>query len=101
MTPTGIGTSVEKGKEIINIDGKDFLLEKPIKADIAIIGASIADKSGNLYYKGTTRNFNPIMAMAAGLVIAEVDEIVETGTFEPENIHTPAILVDYIYLKQK
>ncbi|MHC1778725.1 MAG: CoA transferase subunit A [Bacteroidales bacterium] len=101
LTPTGIGTSVEKGKEIINIDGNDFLLEKPLKADIAIIGASIADESGNLYYRGTTRNFNPLMAMAADLVIAEVEEIVKTGTFEPENIHTPAILVDYIYLKQK
>jgi len=101
LTPTGIGTSVENGKKLINIDGKDFLLEKPVKADIAIIGASVADESGNLYYKGTTRNFNPLMAMAAGLVIAEVDEIVKTGTFEPENIHTPAILVDYIYLKQK
>lgn len=101
LTPTGIGTSVENGKQIINIDGKDFLLEKPLKADIAFIGASIADESGNLYYKGTTRNFNPLMAMAAGLVIAEVEEIVKTGSIDPENIHTPAILVDYIYLKQK
>jgi acetate CoA/acetoacetate CoA-transferase alpha subunit len=100
LTPTGIGTSVENGKKIIEVDGREFLLEKPIKADIAIIGASVADESGNLFYKGTTRNFNPLMAMAAELVIAEVEEIVPTGTFEPENIHTPAILVDYIYLKQ-
>lgn len=99
LTPTGLGTVVEKGKKVINVDGKDFLLEKPLKADIAFVGASISDKMGNLYYKGTTRNFNPLMAMAADLVIVEAQEIVETGSILPENVHTPAVLIDYIFTK--
>ncbi|MEA4868544.1 MAG: CoA transferase subunit A [Rikenellaceae bacterium] len=99
LTPTGLGTVVQNGKQVLNIDGKDFILEKPLKADIAFIGASISDKAGNLYYKGTTRNFNPLMAMAAQVVIAEVGELAETGSIEPENIHTPAILVDFIFTK--
>ena len=99
LTPTGLGTVVEKGKQVINIDGKDYLLEKPLKADISFVGASISDKTGNLYYKGTTRNFNPIMAMAAEVVIAEVEELVETGSILPENVHTPAVLIDYIFIK--
>jgi len=96
LTPTGLGTIVAENKEIITVDGKEFLLEKPLKADIALIGASIGDKSGNLVYKGTTQNFNPIMASAADLVIAEVTELVEVGTIPQENVHTPAIFVDYI-----
>ncbi len=99
LTPTGLGTVVEKGKQIIKVDGKDYILEKPLKADISFVGASISDKIGNLYYKGTTRNFNPIMAMAANLVIAEVVELVETGFILPENVHTPAVLIDYIFIK--
>lgn len=99
LTPTGLGTVVEKGKEVLEIKGKKYILEMPLRADISFVGASIADKMGNLYYKGTTRNFNPIMAMAADLVIAEVDEVVERGHFEPEDVHTPAILVDYIFIK--
>lgn len=97
LTPTGLGTVVQDGKQIIEVDGREYLLEKPLKADIAFIGASIGDKSGNLFYKGTTRNFNPLMAMAADVVIAEVKELVEVGQIEPENIHTPAILVDYLF----
>jgi len=99
LTPTGLGTIVAENKRIINVDGKDFILEKPLRADIAIIGASVSDKMGNLYYKGNTKNFNPIMAMAAETVIVEVEEIVETGTIKPEDVHTPAILVDYILTK--
>jgi acetate CoA/acetoacetate CoA-transferase alpha subunit len=99
LTPTGLGTTVENGKQVIELDDKKFILEKPIKADISFIGASISDKMGNLYYKGTTRNFNPLMAMAADIVIAEVEQIVEVGAIEPENIHTPAILVDYLIVK--
>ncbi len=99
LTPTGLGTMVEEGKTVIEVDEKRFILEKPIKADISFIGASISDITGNLYYKGTTRNFNPLMAMAADIVIAEVDQIVEIGAIEPENIHTPAILVDYLLVK--
>lgn len=96
LTPTGMGTLVAEGKEIISVDGKDYLLEKPLKADVAILGASKADEDGNLVYRGTSRNFNPLMATAADIVIVEPKEIVETGTIEPENVHTPGILVDYI-----
>lgn len=96
LTPTGLGTVVQEGKRVIEIDGREFILEKPINAHLAFVGASIADKSGNLYYKGTTRNFNPIVAMAAEKVIVEAEEIVEAGFFSPENVHTPAILIDFI-----
>jgi len=96
LTPTGLGTVIAQGKEVIVIDGKEYLLEKPLRADIALLHASIADESGNLIYKGTTQNFNPIMATAADLVIAEVDEIVPTGSLEPERVHTPSIFVNYL-----
>jgi acetate CoA/acetoacetate CoA-transferase alpha subunit len=96
LTQTGMGTIVAEGKEIINVDGKDFLLEKPLKADVALVGASLGDKSGNLVYKGSSQNFNPIIATAADLVIAEIKELVEIGDILPENIKTQAILVDYI-----
>lgn len=96
LTPTGLGTIVAEGKEIINVDGKDFLLEKPLKADIAIVFASKGDKSGNLCYRGTTQNFNPIIATAADVVIAEVEELVETGDIDPENVRTQGIFVDYL-----
>ncbi|MFA5850831.1 MAG: CoA transferase subunit A [Bacteroidales bacterium] len=99
LTPTGLGTIVAENKRIINVDGKDFILETPLSAHIAFIGASISDKMGNLYYKGNTKNFNPIMAMAAEVVIVETEELVETGTIKPEDVHTPAILVDYILIK--
>lgn len=99
LTPTGLGTSVENGKEIITVNSRQYLLETPLKADIAIVGASVCDNDGNLHYKGTTRNFNPIVAMAADVVIAEAEEIVETGALNPDIVHTPAILVDFIYKK--
>ncbi|MDR1793464.1 MAG: CoA transferase subunit A [Bacteroidales bacterium] len=98
LTPTGLGTMVAEGKTVINIDGKDFLLEKPLRADVAIIGASKADKEGNLMYYGTAQNFNPLMAMAADLVIAQADELVEIGQIEPQNVHVPAILVDFLVM---
>jgi len=98
LTTTGIGTVVQEGKEVIVVDGVKYLLEKPLKADIAVIGASVADKAGNLYYKGTTRNFNTLMAMAAEIVIAEVEELAEVGVIRPEDVHTPAILVDFMVL---
>ncbi len=96
LTPTGVGTMVAEGKEVVTVDGKDFLLEKPLRADVAILGASIADESGNLVYKGTTQNFNPLMATAADVVIAEVEEVVATGTFRPEEVTTPSIFVDFM-----
>lgn len=94
LTLTGLGTIVEEGKQKVNIDGVDYLLEKPLIADVAIIGASAADKYGNLIYRGTTKNFNPFIAMAADLVIAEVCE--EVDVIEPHNIHTPYLFIDYI-----
>lgn len=96
LTPTGLGTTVADGKQVISIDGKDFLLEKPLKADVALIGASTGDKNGNLTYRGTSQNFNPLMATAAELVIAEVGELMELGDIAPENVRTPSIFVDYI-----
>jgi acetate CoA/acetoacetate CoA-transferase alpha subunit len=96
LSPTGKGTLIQDGKQIINLDGKEWLLEKPLRADVALLGATRADRSGNLYYEGTTRNFNPIMATAADTVIAEVEEIVPDGSIKPEDVHTQGILVDFI-----
>ena len=96
LTPVGIGTIIEEGKQMIQVDGTDFLIEKPLRADIALIYATRADDMGNLIYMGTTRNFNPLMAMAADTVIAEVEELKPAGELSPETIHTPHIFVDYI-----
>ncbi|MFA9372143.1 MAG: CoA transferase subunit A [Labilibaculum antarcticum] len=96
LTPTGLGTLVAEGKEIITVDGKEFLLEKPLRADVALIGASVCDSLGNLTYRGTTQNFNPLMATAADLVIVEAQEMVEAGTLKPEEVKTPSIFVDFI-----
>ncbi|MCY1636670.1 CoA transferase subunit A [Marinifilum sp. D737] len=96
LTPTGLGTIIAEGKEVVIVDGKEYLLEKPLRADIALIGASISDKQGNLIYKGTTQNFNPLMATAADLVIAEAEKMVEVGEISPEQVRTPSIFVDYI-----
>jgi len=96
LTPTGIGTDVEKGKEKLTIQGREYLLELPLRADIALIRGSIVDKAGNIYYHGTTRNFNPLMAMAADIVIAAAEKIVEVGELDPHDVMTPAAMVDYI-----
>lgn len=96
LTPTGIGTEVEVGKQKIEVDGKEFLLEKPLKADIAIIYAQKADKLGNLVYHGSEKSHSPLMATAAELTIVEVDEVVEVGELNPDHIGTPSIFVDYI-----
>lgn len=95
-TPTGVGTVVEKGKERRYFDGRACLLEYALKADYAFVRAYKADKMGNLVYRGTQRQFNPIMATAAKVTIAEVDEIVETGDLDPEAIATPGIFVHRI-----
>ena len=96
LTTTGMGTLVAEGKPVVNVDGKDYLLEKPLGADIALLGASIA----NLVYKGTTQNFNPVMAMAADLVIVEAEKVVPVGEIAPEAVHTPGIFVNYIYKRK-
>ena len=96
LTPTGLGTIIAEGKEVVTVDGKEFLLEKPLHADLALLGASKSDADGNLIYRGTTNNFNPMMATAADLVIAEAKEIVPVGEILPEQVHTPALFVDYL-----
>ena len=96
LTPTGVGTMVEEGKQKINVNGKDYLLELPLKADIALLQAIKADKSGNLVYKVASRNFNPLMALAADLVIVAAEEIVEVGELDPDLVATPGKLVDII-----
>jgi acetate CoA/acetoacetate CoA-transferase alpha subunit len=96
LTPTGLGTVVAEGKQVITLDGKDYLLEKALRGDIALLGASIADTTGNLHYKGTTQNFNPLMAMACNIVIAEVEELLPAGNIPMENVHTQGVLVDYL-----
>jgi len=96
LTPTGLGTVVAEGKDIILIDGKEYLLEKPLKADIALIVGAKVDKKGNIRYSKATRNFNPIMATAADIVIVEADEIVEVGEIDPDDVMTPGIFVNYI-----
>ncbi len=96
FTPTGYGTKVAEGKEARTIDGKGYVLETAFKADVAIIKAHKADKLGNLVFRYTARNFNPMMATAGKITIVEVEEIVETGELNPEHIVTPSIYVDYI-----
>lgn len=96
LTPTGVGTIVEEGKEKVTINGNDYLLELPLKADIALIGGSIVDKKGNIFYNKTTRNFNPLMAMSADTVIVEAEEVVEIGGIDPHLVMTPGEVVDYI-----
>lgn len=101
LTQTGLGTLVEEGKQVIEVDGKRYLLETPLHADLALVGASVADEAGNLIYKGTSQNFNPLMAMAADTVIVEADKVVPTGSLAPETIHTPGVVVDFIYKNNK
>ena len=97
FTPAGVGTEVAEGKEIRTFDGKEYLLETAFEADFAIVKAWKGDRSGNLIYKDTARNFNPLMAMAARTTIAEVEELVEDGELDPNFIHTPGIFVQHIF----
>ena len=96
LTPTGLGTMVAAGKAVMNFDGKEFLLEKPLTADVALIKAHTADTAGNLLFHRSARNFNPLMAMAAKVVIVEAENIVEPGQIDPDQVMTPGILVDWI-----
>jgi acetate CoA/acetoacetate CoA-transferase alpha subunit len=99
LTPTGLGTIIADGKEIVKVDGKDYLLEKPLKADIAFLRANIVDEDGNMVFLGTTNNFNPLMAMAADVVVVEAEKLVKTGEIKPECVHASGIFVDYIYVE--
>lgn len=96
LTPTGIGTSVEKGKRKIEVDGKDYLLETALRADFALVHAFMADYLGNLSYALTARNFNPVIAMAADTVIVCADNIVPVGVLPPDQVVTPAPIVDVL-----
>ena len=100
LTPTGIGTIVEEGKQKLVANGTEYLLELPVRANIALLNAYKADKAGNLVYRRAARNFNPLMAMAADLVIAQVDHIVEVGEIDPDEVMTPGIFVDFLVQKQ-
>lgn len=96
LTPTGIGTIVAEGKRVIEVDGREYLLETPLHADIALLLGHIVDDDGNIRYRGSTRNFNPMMATAADVVIVEAENNVRSGEIGPEYVETPALFVDYI-----
>lgn len=96
LTPTGVGTVVEEGKQKLTINGKEYLLELPLRADLSIIKGTIVDDFGNVFYKGTTRNFNPIIAMAGDKVVVEAEKLVKAGELNPDYVITPGVLVDYI-----
>jgi acetate CoA/acetoacetate CoA-transferase alpha subunit len=96
LTPTGLGTVVQDGKQVIEVNGRGFLLEEPIVADVAIIHAHEADYNGNLTYRLTAMNFNPVIALAARCVIAEPSEIVPVGVIPPDQVRTPGIVVDHL-----
>jgi 3-oxoacid CoA-transferase subunit A len=97
FTPTGYGTVVAEGKETRVIDGRPYVFEKPLKADFAFVKAFRGDRLGNLVYRRTARNFNPMMATAAAVTIAEVEQIVEPGALAPDAIATPGIFVKHIF----
>lgn len=96
LTPTGVGTPVETGKQSLELNGKKYLLEEALGAEVVFLKAHKADKKGNLVYRYMARNFNPIMAMAGAIVVAEIDEIVEVGEINPNEVMTPAIFIDYL-----
>ena len=96
FTKTGVGTVVAEGKELRDFDGETYVMERALKADVSLVKAWKADKSGNLVFRKTARNFNPMMAAAGAVCVAEVEVLVETGTLDPDQIHTPGIYVDRI-----
>ena len=101
LTPTGVGTIVAEGKQVINVEGRDYLLEMPLKADFALIRGSVTDKFGNTIYNGTTQTFNPMMATAAETVIVGACEVVEVGELDSNNVRTSGIFVDRIVEGEK
>ncbi|WP_321501817.1 3-oxoacid CoA-transferase subunit A [Breoghania sp.] len=100
VTPTGVGTIAAEGRQTIELEGKTYLIELPIKADFALVNAKLSDYQGNLMYALTARNFNPLMAMAAETVIAEAESIVPVGVISPDMIVTPHVVVDYLVAKE-
>jgi acetate CoA/acetoacetate CoA-transferase alpha subunit len=100
LTPTGVGTVVEEGKQRIQLDGRPFLLETALRADFALVQSFLADYVGNLQYALTARNFNPVIAMAADTVIVEAENIVPVGVIAPDYVMTPAPVVDYLIASQ-
>lgn len=96
LTRTGVGTLVEEGKQKIDLDGETYLLEKPLKADFALIAGAIVDTNGNIVYKGSTNNFNHVMASAADVTIVEAEKVVEIGEIDPNSVITPGVFVNYI-----
>ena len=100
-TPAGYGTEVAEGKEVREFDGKKYLMEKWLRADFAIVKAWKGDAMGNLIYRGTAQNFNPMMAAAGKITIAEVEELVEVGALDPAHVHTPGIYVQRIFQGEK
>jgi acetate CoA/acetoacetate CoA-transferase alpha subunit len=96
LTPTGVGTVVEEGKRKIEVDGREYLLETPLRADFALVQAFLCDYLGNLTYALTTRNFNPVIAMAADTVIVDAEHVVPVGVIAPDHVVTPAPIVDYL-----
>ena len=101
FTPAGVGTTVAEGKETRLFDGKEYVLEEALRADFSLIRAAKADNFGNLIYNKTAQNFNPMMAAAGVITIAEVEEIVETGQLDPQTIHTPSIYVQGLFVAQQ
>ncbi len=101
FTPAGVGTEVAKGKETREFDGKPYLMERSFISDFSLVKAWKGDTAGNLIYKGTARNFNPMMAAAGKITIAEVEELVPVGTLDPNQIHTPGIYVQRIFQGKK
>jgi 3-oxoacid CoA-transferase subunit A len=101
FTKTGVGTVVAEGKDTRVFDGKTYVMERGIRADLSLVKAWKADRQGNLVYRKTSRNFNPVVAMCGKVTVAEVEEIVENGTLDPDNVHTPGIFVQRIVLNTK
>lgn len=101
LTPTGVGTIVEEGKQKLTVEGVDYLLELPLRAELALIYGSVVDKAGNVVYNATTRNFNPTMAMAADTVVVEAQKIVEIGELQPELVMTPSPLITHVFASEK
>jgi len=101
LTATGVGTIVEEGKQKLTLDGKEYLLERPLRADLSIVKAHLADDAGNLVYLQAARNFNPLVAMAGDFVVAEAGRIVKAGEIDPDHVMTPGILINALILAEE